>query len=67
MAAPKRQGFSFCRRYQLTRLVYAEEHASIHNAIAREKAMKAWKRAGKIELIESANPQWLGLWDQLNA
>ncbi|UYH55352.1 GIY-YIG nuclease family protein [Qipengyuania sp. SS22] len=51
-------GSAFCRRYGLTRLVYAEEHDSIEDAIAREKAMKAWKRAWKIELIEGVNPEW---------
>ena len=35
-----------------------EEHDSIEEAIAREKAMKAWKRAWKIELIEGENPEW---------
>ena len=52
------KGSAFCRRYGLTRLVYAEEHDSIEDAIAREKAMKAWKRAWKIELIEGVNPAW---------
>lgn len=51
-------GSAFCRRYGLKRLVYAEEHDSIEDAIAREKAMKAWKRAWKIELIEGENPEW---------
>jgi putative endonuclease len=32
-------------------------------AIAREKAMKAWKRQWKIELIERRNPQWLDLYE----
>jgi putative endonuclease len=52
------KGSAFCRRYGLKRLVYAEEHDSIEDAIAREKAMKAWKRAWKIELIEGVNPEW---------
>ena len=56
-------GSAFCRRYGLTRLVYAEEHDSIGDAIAREKAMKAWKRAWKIELIEGVNPAWDDLFD----
>lgn len=51
-------GSSFCRRYGLSHLVYAEEHADIRDAIAREKAMKAWKRAWKIDLIEKTNPDW---------
>ena len=57
------KGSAFCRRYGLTRLVYAEEHDSIDDAIAREKAMKAWKRAWQIELIEGVNPAWDDLFD----
>ena len=59
------KGSAFCRRYGLKRLVYAEEHDSIGDAIAREKAMKAWKRAWKIELIEGVNPAWDDLFDVL--
>lgn len=51
-------GSAFCKRYGLNRLVLAEEHATIQEAIAREKALKAWKRDWKIALIEAANPQW---------
>ena len=57
------KGSAFCRRYGLKRLVYAEEHDSIEDAIAREKAMKAWTRAWKIELIEAVNPAWDDLFD----
>ena len=60
-------GSAFCKRYKLTRLVYAEQHDNIQDAIAREKAMKAWKRDWKIELIEKSNPKWLDLWDLMNA
>jgi len=52
------QGSLFCRRYGLDRLVLAEEHGSIDEAIAREKALKSWKRAWKIELVERTNPRW---------
>jgi putative endonuclease len=58
-------GSAFCRRYNLDKLAYAEEHATVIEAIAREKAMKAWKRDWKIELIEKANPEWRDLWDDL--
>ena len=61
------EGSDFCRRYKLTRLVLAEQHASIEEAIAREKALKAWKRDWKIELIDQANPQWIDLWEVMNA
>ena len=60
-------GSSFCRRYNLTRLVLAEPYPSIEEAIAREKGMKEWRRAWKIELIEKANPGWADLWDVINA
>ena len=59
------KGWSFCRRYGIDRLVYAERHDDIVSAIAREKAMKAWKRAWKIELIEQLNPDWGDLYDRL--
>ena len=51
-------GSGFCRKYGLSRLVHIEEYNSPYEAIAREKAMKAWKRAWKIELIEGVNPGW---------
>jgi len=52
------KGSAFCRKYGLDRLIYAEQHSRIEHAIAREKAMKAWKRDWKIELIERSNPNW---------
>ena len=58
-------GSKFCRGYKLTRLVYAEQHESIAEAIHREKMIKAWKRAWKVELIEGVNPKWRDLWDDL--
>ena len=59
------RGSSFCAGYGLTRLVYAEQAPTITEAIAREKAMKKWNRAWKIELIETANPDWLNLWETI--
>ncbi len=59
------QGSAFCRRYGLDKLVYVEEHSDIYRAIAREKAMKAWKRAWKIQLIEEANPDWDDLFQRI--
>lgn len=58
-------GSSFCRRYGIHTLVYAEPHDSIEGAIAREKAIKAWKRAWKVALIEGTNPQWDDLFDRI--
>ena len=58
------QGFS--RRYNLKRLVYAEAHDDIRDAIQREKAIKHWPRAWKVQLIESTNPDWEDLYDRLS-
>jgi putative endonuclease len=43
-------------RYNIDKLVWFEQGDSIESAIAREKQLKAWKRAWKIDLIEQANP-----------
>ena len=59
-------GSKFCKRYGLDRLVYAEQAPTIEEAIAREKAMKAWKRAWKIKLIEEVNPTWEDLFERIN-
>jgi putative endonuclease len=55
----------FTARYNVNRLVYVEVHDCISDAIAREKAMKKWRRAWKIELIEEANPDWRDLSSEL--
>ncbi|MDB5725926.1 MAG: excinuclease subunit [Novosphingobium sp.] len=51
-------GSKFCKKYGLDRLVLVEEHATIEEAIAREKTLKRWLRKWKIELIEAFNPDW---------
>lgn len=56
-------GSDFCRKYNLHRLVLAEEHGRVDDAIAREKALKAWKRDWKLQLIEQSNPEWRDLSD----
>ena len=43
-------------------LVWYEQHETMESAIAREKAIKKWKRAWKLALIEKANPDWNDLW-----
>lgn len=52
---------SFTRAYSIVRLVYFEELPTIKQAIAREKQLKNWERAWKIELIEKMNPEWRDL------
>lgn len=60
------RGSTFCARYEIQRLVFAEQAPTIEEAIAREKAIKKWRRAWKIDLIERSNPDWLDLFEQLN-
>jgi len=55
----------FTRTHNVTRLVYIEEHASVLEARAREHSLKRWRGAWKIKLIESINPNWDDLSDQL--
>jgi putative endonuclease len=55
----------FSSRYKTYRLVYFEQHDSAYEAIAREKRIKKWRRAWKIELIEKSNPDWNDLYDSL--
>ena len=55
----------FSRKYGTKRLVYYEIFEEIGDAIAREKALKKWRRQWKIELIETANPEWDDLYFQI--
>jgi putative endonuclease len=55
----------FTRRYGAHMLVWFEEFASIDEAIQREKAMKEWPRAWKVNLIERSNPHWEDLYSSL--
>lgn len=52
---------SFTAKYNVIKLVYYETSNSAHEAIAREKQIKAGSRAKKIALIESMNPEWVDL------
>ena len=51
----------FTRDYAVKHLVWYGAHASRESALLRERQMKKWNRAWKIELIESGNPQWRDL------
>ncbi|KQN35416.1 GIY-YIG nuclease family protein [Sphingomonas sp. Leaf38] len=48
----------FTRRYGIRRLAYYEMFDSMEAAIVREKRLKEWRRAWKIELIEAHNENW---------
>ena len=52
----------FSRRYAVHRLVYHEQFDQIEFAIRREKRLKKWDRAWKVELIEKTNPNWIDLY-----
>jgi putative endonuclease len=54
----------FTKHYGIHRLVFAEFHESMADAIAREKRMKKWRRAWKLGLIERDNPGWRDLYDE---
>ena len=60
-------GSEFCKRWSLTRLVYAEPFDRIDEAIVREKALKKWNRVWKLRLISEGNPEWADLFDSINA
>jgi putative endonuclease len=58
-------GSTFTRKYKVHRLVWYEEFADIQEAIQREKTMKEWPRAWKINLLERTNPHWIDLFPSL--
>jgi putative endonuclease len=59
------RGGSFTSRYRVTKLVYYEIANDVNAAIAREKQIKAGPRQKKIDLIESTNPEWVDLYEEL--
>lgn len=59
-------GSRFARRYKVHRLVHVEPFGDIVTAIQREKRLKEWPRAWKVQLIEKTNPEWRDLYDVLN-
>jgi len=56
----------FTKTHGVKRLVYYECYDQIEPAIQREKTMKHWSRAWKINVIERDNPRWIDLWDGLS-
>ena len=55
----------FTKDYDVWRLVYYEQFEDVEAAIRREKRLKKWNRAWKIELIEKTNPNWVDLWPSI--
>ncbi len=56
----------FTNKYGLKKLVYYEDCCDAHSAIQREKNLKHWLRAWKIDLIEAQNPTWSDLWERIS-
>ena len=55
----------FTQRYNVGMLVWYELHETMESAILREKQLKKWNRAWKLQLIQQRNPRWLDLWDSI--
>ncbi len=55
----------FTKKYHVHQLVWYEMHETMGSAINREKRIKEWKRAWKLELIENRNPDWLDLYETI--
>jgi predicted GIY-YIG superfamily endonuclease len=55
----------FTKRYACKLLVWFELHATMPDAIAREKLIKGGSRAKKIALIEAMNPGWRDLFREI--
>jgi putative endonuclease len=59
------KGSKFTRKYGVHSLVWFEEFANVREAIQREKTLKHYVRAWKINLIERTNPHWVDLYPTL--
>jgi len=55
----------FTSKYGVKSLVWYEPHASRQDAFVRERQMKKWNRAWKLDLIEKMNPEWRDLYEGL--
>ena len=55
----------FTKKYNICKLVYYEVFNDAYNAITREKQIKSGSRQKKVDLINSMNPEWKDLYDEL--
>jgi putative endonuclease len=55
----------FTHKYGVHRLVYFEPCEDFDSALQREKRIKEWKRKWKVELIETGNPDWEDLYEEV--
>ena len=59
------KGGAFTKKYSVKKLVYFERGGDVNAAILREKQIKAGSRQKKIDLINSINPEWKDLLEEL--
>jgi len=57
----------FTRQYGIKMLVWFEQHETRESALQRERQLKKWNRAWKLQLIERFNPSWKDLADELTS
>jgi putative endonuclease len=61
----KLRGDGFTARYGVDLLVWYEVHDTREGAFRRERQIKKWNRAWKLELIEKSNPDWRDLYETI--
>jgi putative endonuclease len=54
----------FTRQYGI-KMLWFEQHETRESALQRERQLKKWNRAWKLQLIERFNPSWKDLADEL--
>jgi putative endonuclease len=57
----------FTKQYGVKTLVWYEQHDTRMDALTRERQMKKWNRAWKIELIEKTNSSWSDLYEKITS
>ena len=63
----KQYAEGFTKQYGVHRLVCFEQFDDIEQAILREKRLKKWNRAWKVQLVEENNPNWDDLYPSIAA
>jgi putative endonuclease len=64
-SSPRKRGF--IKEHSVKLLVWYEQHETAYSAITREKQIKKWNRAWKIEVIETKNPYWSDLYSEITS
>ena len=58
-------GGIFTKKYNVNKLVYYEVGDNVHAALAREKQIKGGSRKKKMDLVNSVNPEWKDLFEEI--